>query len=182
MNTLTVPVGFDDHVRGPVDARVVLVEYLDYECSFCARAYREVEATIARVGQLFRFAARHFPRVEAHPHARLAAQAVEAAAVQEAFWPMHGMVFENRNALDVPDLSAYAAVLGLDVTQFVRDLRNAVGGEKIDNDVRSGIDSGVHVTPTFFLDGALFMQRWDRDTMTRAIEDAAFTATHASSR
>jgi protein-disulfide isomerase len=168
-----------EHIIGPRKAHVVLVEYLDYESESCARAFREIEATIAHVGSLFRFVARHFPRVEAHPHARLAAQAVEAAAVQDAFWPMHGMLLQNGSALDLEDLSAYAAILGLDVPRFLKDLRAGIGGEKIDGDVRSAVASGVDHPPAFFLDGSLYCRPWDSRSLTRAIEDADFVATHS---
>lgn len=171
MSVLVEPVTPNDHILGPRHARVVLVEYLDYECPFCARAYREVNVTLRRVGRLFQYVVRHFPLSQTHEHARLAAQAAEAAGAQEAFWPMHSMLFENREALDYADLLAYASTLGLDLRRFKRDMRSGVLLAKIHDDFRSGLRSGVSGTPSFFLDGYRYGERWDADTLTHAIED-----------
>src|SRR5437588_9749098 len=101
VDRLAVPVGPQDHARGPADAPVTLVEYGDFECPFCGRAYPAVERLVQQLGSQLRFVFRHFPRPE-HPHARHAAEAAEAAAAQgrERFWDMYHQLFTHQQALD----------------------------------------------------------------------------------
>src|SRR3712207_2432708 len=111
-----------DHVRGPVDAPLTLVEYGDFECPFCGRATGTVEELRARFGNQLRYVFRHVPLVDVHPHARLAAEAAEAAAAQGRFWEMHDRLFAGQDRLTAEDLLGYAAATGLDVPRFARDL------------------------------------------------------------
>ena len=119
---LTPPVNAQDHVAGPDDAPVTLVEYGDFECPYCGMAHPIVKKIQRELGNQLRFVFRHFPLAEAHPHARIAAQAAEAAGVQGKFWEMHDTLFEHQQALDVEDLVGYAKALGLDTTRFARTL------------------------------------------------------------
>src|SRR3978361_66076 len=112
---LAVPVGKDDHVQGPADAPVTLVEYGDYECPYCGAAYPMGKAITRRLGAKVRFVFRNMPLNQAHPHAELAAEAAEAAGAQGKFWEMHDALFERQEALAPEDLLAYAAELELDV-------------------------------------------------------------------
>ena len=121
MSRLTQPVGPADHVLGSADAPVTLLEYGDYECQHCARAYHVVIEVLHRFGDRMRYAYRHFPLTHVHPHALAAAEAAEAAAAQGRFWPMHGILFERQNALEDEDLISYAQALGLDVRRFIDD-------------------------------------------------------------
>jgi protein-disulfide isomerase len=113
-----------DHVRGPVGGRVIL-EYGDYECPYSRRAFREIERVEHELGESVRFAFRHFPLTQIHPHALAAAAAAEAAARQDRFWNMHELLFHHQHALTDNDLHRYAAQLGLDLARFDRDRTSA---------------------------------------------------------
>jgi protein-disulfide isomerase len=149
---LAVAVGEQDHTRGPADAPVTLVEYGDFECPFCGRAYPAVERLLSDYP--VRFVFRHFPRPE-HPHARHAAEAAAAAAEQgeAAFWRMFHTLFQHQDALDDQSLVAYAAQNGLDVEKFRADLASHAIAERVQHDLQSGVHSGAHGTPTFFING-----------------------------
>ncbi len=113
---LTMPVSEDrDHIQGPADAAVTLIEYGDYECPYCGAAYPIIKEVQARMGERLRFVFRNFPITTSHPHAEQAAEAAEAAAGQGSFWQMHDLLFENQRRLRDQDLRAYAEQLGLDV-------------------------------------------------------------------
>jgi len=141
-----------DHVLGPLDAPVTLVEYGDFECPFCGRAYPAVKRIRRWLGDQLRFVFRHLPRPE-HPHARHAAEAAEAAAAQARFWDMHDVLFEHQDALGDRDLVAYASAIGLDVVRFEHDLTSHVYLERVQDDLKSAALSGAHGTPTFFING-----------------------------
>jgi protein-disulfide isomerase len=150
--TLRAPVGAQDHVAGPASAAVTLLEYGDFECPFCKIDASVVQEIRRRLGDRLRFVWRHFPRPE-HPHARHAAEAAEAAAAQGRFWEAHTLLFEHQEALEEQHLVEYAAQLGLDVDRFGVELREHRYAERVQQDVLSGIHSGVHGTPTFFING-----------------------------
>jgi len=150
---LNTPVNAEqDHIVGPANAPVTLVEYGDFECPFCGRSYPAVRRLRAELGDRLRFVFRHFPRPE-HPHARHAAQAAEAASAQGRFWEMHDQLFEHQAALADSDLAQYATNLGLDVERFRHDLTSRVSVDRVQRDVQSGAHSDVHGTPTFFING-----------------------------
>jgi protein-disulfide isomerase len=150
---LSAPVNADeDHVLGPANAPVTLVEYGDFECPFCGRSYPAVRRIRGELGDRLRFVFRHYPRPE-HPHARHAAQAAEAASGQGRFWEMHDQLFEHQDALTDGDLAQYAAAIGLDVERFRRDLTSRVNVDRVQRDIQSGSHSDVHGTPTFFING-----------------------------
>jgi protein-disulfide isomerase len=173
MSRLVEPVGPGDHVLGSANAPVTVVEYGDYECPFCRRAHHEVAEVLRRVGNDARYAFRHFPLSQIHPHALLAAQAAEAAGAQDQFWSMHGMLFENQRALDLQDLLAFAERIDLDVARFTEELRNGTHLPHVQHDFRSGVRSGVNGTPTFFIGEYRHDGGWDADTLTPPIERAA---------
>jgi protein-disulfide isomerase len=152
---LTEPVSERDHVLGPADAPLTLVEYGDFECPFCRAAEPVVETIRQRLGRRLRFVFRHFPRPE-HPHARHAAEAAEAAAAQapEAFWMMAKSLFAHQSALSDGNLREYALALGLDAERFDHDFGQHVFRDRVHEDVLSGVASGAHATPTFFINGA----------------------------
>ena len=169
---LTLPVGKRDHILGPETAAVTLVEYGDYECPYCGLAHPIVKELLRRLGDQLRFAYRHFPLTQVHPHAEHAAQAAEAAGKQGKFWEMHDTLFENQDALDDADLIRYAMALGLNQSRFVRDMGDPAVIEHIREDVYSGIQSGVSGTPTFFINGVRHDGSYDLDALLAAIEDA----------
>jgi protein-disulfide isomerase len=178
---LTPPVGAEDHAAGPADAPVTLVEYGDYECPYCGMAHPIVKRAQRELGNQLRFVFRNFPLAEAHPHARLAAQAAEAAGAQGKFWEMHDTLFEHQDALELEDLLAYAESLGLDTAKFARDLKAGTYEKRVRDDFRSGVKSGVNGTPTFFINGARYDGSWANvEAFIRALRDAARQAVETS--
>lgn len=170
---LTLPVTDRDHAQGPADAPVTLVEYGDYECPHCGRAYPIVKDVQRRLGARLRFVFRNFPLAEAHPHAQHAAEAAEAAASQGGFWEMHDALFEHQQALDDRHLVGYAKALGLDESRFREELATHAHAHRVREDFVSGIRSGVNGTPTFFINGVRHDDSWDAETLVRALEAAA---------
>jgi protein-disulfide isomerase len=171
---LTVPVSEDrDHIQGPADAAVTLVEYGDYECPYCGAAYSIINEVQARMGERLRFVFRNFPITTSHPHAEQAAEAAEAAASQGRFWQMHDLLFENQQRLRDQDLSAYAEELGLDVELFDKDLAEHVHARRVREDFMSGVRSGVNGTPTFYVNGARYDGSYELETLLAALERAA---------
>ena len=157
--------GAVDHVRGSANGRLI-VEYGDYECPFSRQAYRASQRVEAQLEGSIRFAFRHFPLTEIHPHAVGASSAAEAAALQGLFWEMHDLLFHRQHALADKDLRAYASELGLDIAQFDGDRGSEQVLERIGRDVRSGVASGqVLGTPTLFIDGALHVGGYDAATL-----------------
>ena len=171
---LTPPVSERDHIAGPDDAPVTLVEYGDYECPYCGMAHPVVKRAQRELGKQLRFVFRNFPLAEAHPHAQIAAQAAEAAGAQGRFWEMHDMIFEHQDALEVKDLLGYAASLGLDAEKIARDLEAGTYVKRVREDFRSGVKSGVNGTPTFFVNGARYDGSWANEkAFIGALRDAA---------
>jgi protein-disulfide isomerase len=171
---LTVPVSEErDHVQGPVDAPVTLVEYGDYECPYCGAAYPIVKEVQARLGEKLRFVFRNFPITTSHPHAEQAAEAAEAAASQDRFWEMHDVLYENQKRLRDPDLRDYAEQLGLDLEKFDQDLAEHVHAARVREDFMSGVRSGVNGTPTFYINGARYDDSYEADSLLAALERAA---------
>jgi protein-disulfide isomerase len=158
-----------DHVRGAAAARLI-VEYGDYECPFSRAAFREIERLERRSGDEVRFAFRHFPLSEIHPHALGAAAAAEAAALQDRFWDMHALLFHRQSALESADLRSYAAELGLDVAQFDRDRASAAVLERVERDLDGGVASGeVDGTPTLFIDGVVYRGPYDEASLLETL-------------
>jgi len=171
---LTVPVSEErDHVQGPAEAPVTLVEYGDYECPYCGAAYPIVKEVQARLGEKLRFVFRNFPITTSHPHAEQAAEAAEAAASQDRFWEMHDLLYENQKRLRDPDLRDYAEQLGLDLEKFDQDLAEHVHAARVREDFMGGVRSGVNGTPTFYINGARHDDSYEADTLFAALERAA---------
>src|SRR6476646_7797044 len=158
-----------DHVRGPAAARVVL-EYGDYECPYSRKAFRAIELVERQASDGVRFAFRHFPLTEIHPHALAAAGAAEAAALQDRFWEMHELLFHGQDALADDDLRRYAAELELDVPAFDVDRVGAEVLRRVGRDVDSGTASGeVLGTPTLFIDGVVHRGSYDGAALLKAL-------------
>jgi Na+/H+ antiporter NhaA len=164
-----------DRFRGPADAPVTVVEYGDFECPYCGQAepaIRELLRDFGDVGYVWR----HLPLSDVHPRAQLAAEAAEAAADQGAFWPMHDLLLEHQDALQVRDLVGYAEQLGLDVDRFRDALRRHTGAARVDEDVDSADLSGVSGTPTFFINGRRHYGAYDIGTLSAAVRAAGARA------
>jgi protein-disulfide isomerase len=171
--TLTLPVGPRDHSAGPATAPVTLVEYGDYECPHCGRAYPIVKAVQKRLGKHLRFVFRNFPLTEMHPNAANAAETAEAAAAQDKFWEMHDTLFDNQAELEPADLIAHATRLGLDAQRVAAELKSHAHEPRVREDFMSGVRSGVNGTPTFFLNGVRYDGSWNLPDLLAAIEQAA---------
>jgi protein-disulfide isomerase len=175
---LTPPVSERDHAAGPDDAPVTLVEYGDYECPYCGMAHPIVQKLQAALGKQLRFVFRNFPLNEAHPHARLAAQAAEAAGAQGKFWEMHDMLFEHQDALDREDILGYAKSIGVDAARLARELDSGTYEKHVREDFRSGVKSGVNGTPSFFINGERYDGSWAyEDAFLARLRETAHAAT-----
>lgn len=170
MSMLTTPVGNEDHVQGLPDALVTLVEYGDYQCSYCGEAYPIVKRLQARLGADLRFVFRNFPLTEVHRHAAAAAQTAEAASLQNRFWEMHDMLYENQNALDDVDLLRYARYLELDIDQFKRDFSSEAVINKLQADFNGAIRSGANGTPTFFINSIRYEASYQYEGLWAALQ------------
>jgi Na+/H+ antiporter NhaA/protein-disulfide isomerase len=169
---LAVPVDPDrDHVRGPLDAPVTLLEYGDLECPYCGQAEPVIRELLSDFGDL-RYVWRHLPLNDVHPHAQLAAEATEAAAEQGRFWDLHDLLLRHQGALKLPDLISYAGQLGMDTDRFAEDMRKRVGRGRIAEDVDGADLSGVSGTPTFFVNGRRHYGAYDIETLSRAVRAA----------
>jgi protein-disulfide isomerase len=166
-----------DHCLGREDAPVTLVQYGDYECSFCAAAQPILRDVRRRLGDALRFVFRHFPLPQVHPHAVHAAESAEAAADQDAFWLMHDTLYRNQRSLRDADLLSYAAELGLDTRRVAKDLVHASKEQRVHRDVSSGIRSGVRSTPAFFINTVRHDGPWDTGSLLIALERAAHITT-----
>ena len=166
--TLAVGVTSADHVRGPVEAPVTIVEYGDYECPYCAAAEPVLAAVLTAQAGRVRLVFRNFPLPDVHPYALTAALAAEAAAALGAFWAMHDILFNRQDRLRDIDLVGYAETLGLPGTAVVGDAAQPYG-EKVEADFRSGVDSDVRGTPTLFVNGRRYTGPIDLRSLTAAV-------------
>jgi protein-disulfide isomerase len=170
VSTLKPPLNAQDHIQGSPDAPIQLVEYGDYECPFCARAHQVVKAVQRAMGDDLLFAFRNFPLTQVHPHALRAAQAAEAAGLQQTFWPMHDLIFENQQFLEDEHLFRYAALAGCDLEQFAQDIDSDQVAEKVRSDFLSGARSGVNGTPTFFVNGERYDGSWEPEILLSLLQ------------
>jgi protein-disulfide isomerase len=164
-----------DHIRGAVDAPVVLVEYGDFECPYCGRAEPIVRDLLKEFGDVG-YVWRHLPLSDVHLHAQLAAEAAEAAAEQGAFWEMHDLLLDHQDALDPDDLMRYAEQIGLDLDRFEDDVMTHAGAARVADDVDSADLSGVSGTPTFFINGRRHYGAYDLETLSNAVRLAGARA------
>jgi protein-disulfide isomerase len=165
---LKSPISAHDHAEGPADAAVTLVEYGDFECSHCGQAYPIVKEIQERLRGRLRFVFRNFPLTQSHPHALHAAEAAEAAGAQGKFWKMHDTLFENQRRLDDQHLSKYAQTVGLDAVRFASEMDAHKYLKRVEDHFNGGVDSGVHGTPTFFINGLRHDASFDLDTLLAA--------------
>jgi len=155
---------------------VTLIEYGDYECPYCGQAYPIIKEVQKQLGNKLCFVFRNFPLTEIHPHAQHAAEAAEAAAVQNRFWEMHDYIFEHQQALDDKHLEKYADNLGLNLAKFNNEMSSHVHAGRIREDFLSGIHSGVNGTPTFYINGMHYNDSWDLETLLQTLRFAVKNA------
>ncbi|MFF9215261.1 Na+/H+ antiporter NhaA [Streptomyces viridosporus] len=162
-----------DHIAGPPDAPLTLVEYGDFECPFCARTTGVAQELRQRFGDRLRYVFRHLPLLDVHPHSELAARAAVAADAQGRFWQMHDLLFAHQDQLEFEDIVGYAAQLGLDVERFLEDLDSERTAARVRADVASAEASGARGTPTFFLGSRRHTGPYDAQTLARELETSA---------
>jgi protein-disulfide isomerase len=162
-----------DHILGPPNASVTLVEYGDYQCPFCKQAHADVASLLQSDGPSIQYVFRHFPLTTVHPRAEPAAEAAEAADAQGQFWAMHDVLFRNSPALEDEDLVAAARTLGLNERRFVRDLVERLHAPRVRADFLSGVRSGVNGTPTFFINGVRHDGSFSYPVLLEAVQAAA---------
>jgi protein-disulfide isomerase len=179
MATLKVPIAAEDHVQGPENAEVTLVEYGDYECPHCGRAYAIVQQVQRHFGKRLRVAFRNFPLSEIHPHAEAAAEVAEFAGAQDRFWEMHDGLFENQARLGETLFFDLAKKLALSTTALQEALEQGTFEARVRADFRGGVRSGVNGTPTFFINGHRHDGSFDFETLVAAIDQATRTAKSA---
>jgi Na+/H+ antiporter NhaA len=176
LTDLAVPIDPErDHIRGPRESDVTVLEYGDFECPYCGRAEPIVRELLSDFTDV-RYVWRHLPLTDVHLHAQRAAEAAEAAAAQGAFWEMHDVLLSNQGALEDSDLIAYADGLGLDLDRFAKHLDHRKGASQIADDVESADLSGVTGTPTFFINGRRHYGAYDIQTLSAAVRAAGARA------
>lgn len=153
MSTLKVPVSSDDHIQGSPNAPIVLIEYGDYQCPFCAKAHPIVKMLQKHYENKLCFVFRNFPLGESHPMAVPAAEAAEFAAEHNLFWQMHDLLFEQQANLSLPFILELGKTLGLPLQELEYAIMNRKYDPKIKNDFLWGVRSGVNGTPTFYING-----------------------------
>jgi Na+/H+ antiporter NhaA len=161
-----------DHIRGPDDAPVTLVEYGDYECPYCGQAEVVIRELLDSFGDDLRYVWRHLPLNDVHEHAQMAAEAAEAAAAQGKFWEMHDKLLDHQGELTPDDLGRYAKEIGLDMDRFWDDLHDRRHAQRVAEDVASADASGVVGTPTFFINGRRHQGAYDVPTLTGEVRRA----------
>ena len=170
MGMLKVPVGQHDHIKGPPDAPVTLVEYGDYECPGCGAAYPIVDLVLEHFGRSIRFVFRHFPLTHIHPNAEPAAESAEFAGAHGLFWEMHDGIYGNQDRLSLPLLIALANALGLSEVELRDVFLTEKYAPKIKSDFLGGVRSGVNGTPSFFINGHQHLGTYGLEDLISAIE------------
>ena len=157
MSLLKLAVHSADHHLGNVNAAITLVEYGDFQCTHCKKAYPLVKRLLKEKHNELHFVFRHFPFRKFHPHAYEAAVAAESAGKQGKFWEMHDLIFENQELLNAKYLLSLAETINLDLVQFRKDSKSKEVADKIEMDFKSGIRSGVKRTPSFYFNDNLLL-------------------------
>ena len=153
---LPVPVNENDHVLGPANATVIVVNYGDYQCPDCHTRHKEIQKMIDQLADSVRFVYRHFPLVKTHPRALKAAEAAQAAASQGKFWEMHRLLYLHPDKLEDKDLHRHAHKIGLDLETFDREMLSSTYADKIMKDYYDSLINGISGTPTTFINGTLY--------------------------
>jgi len=172
VNPLLVPDPATDHILGPADARVTLIEYGDFECPSCAQAAPAVKILHDHFGRQLRFVFRHFPLREVHPHAELAAEAAEAAGAQGKFWPFHDLLFAHQHKLGETHLRDHAQQLGLDMARFENEMRDHVYLQRVQEQMQVADQLRVRATPSFYLNGTFVDVSFGLAHLQQAVEQA----------
>ncbi|WP_395402801.1 DsbA family protein [Pseudoduganella sp. UC29_106] len=170
--SLAKPVDENDHVLGPADAPVTLVEYGDFQCPHCRTAHFYLKNVLATMGDDVRFVFRHMPLTQIRPMAQLAAEAAEAAGAQGKFWPLHDLIYENQDLLSPALLTRLGQRLGLDMQRFTDDSASHRFLPKVKEDFMSAVRSGAAGTPSFFINGEPYEGSFDDEALIDALRFA----------
>jgi protein-disulfide isomerase len=175
MTKLKNPVSSTDHILGNSNSPITLVEYGDYQCPSCGIAYPFIKRLMIQFYGELRFIFRNFPLREIHPFAMMAALATEAAALQNKFWEMHDLIYENQKDLDQNTILHYANILNLNLSKFINDNQSQSLLFKIEKEIEDGVRSGVNGTPTFFINGERLNNYHDNyESLEHAIKNALY--------
>ena len=166
------PVTEHDHVQGPANAPVTLIEYGDYECPFCAQAYPIIEQVREDFGDRLRFVYRHVPKSAEQGFAKQAAEAAEFAAAHGQFWAMHAELFRLAGKHDLEQLEAAARAIGLDSAECRQALSEHKYAARVRELAVASVRSGIIGTPTLFINGVHYEDRLDADLLGSAIRAA----------
>jgi protein-disulfide isomerase len=167
---LAVPVGPGDHALGPDKAAITLLEYGDYECSYCGEAYPIVKELQRRFAGRLRFVFRNLPLADAHPHAERAAEAAEAVGLQGRFWEMHDLLYEHQDHLTDAALLSYAEEAGANATEVASVMAEGGTRQRVQDDLMGAIRSGANGTPTFFVNGVRDEGSWALEPFTEHLQ------------
>jgi protein-disulfide isomerase len=159
-----------DHILGIKTAPIELLEYGDFQCSSCGDSYWAVKNAIRALGDSVCFVFRNFPLTDIHPDAFDAALAAEAAALQNKFWEMYNLLFQNQSHLKGYELFGYAKEIGLDMEQFEQDIQSQKLISIIENEIEGGLKSGVSGTPAFYINGEKYEGDWENDELMRYLK------------
>ena len=157
---LSIPVGPDDHSRGPLDAKLTVVEYGDYQCPYCGQAYPIVEQFLSTFADSMRLIFRNLPLADMHPHAEAAAEMAEAVALQGKFWEIHDALYENQRDLSDASILRYVEGVGADVDEATKAVAGGGPRQRVETDFEGAIRSGANGTPTFFVNGVRYDGSW----------------------
>jgi protein-disulfide isomerase len=178
-SSLLIPPSTQDWMQGVLSAKVVLVMYGDYQDSRSADVYKLIQVIRRELGTALGeddlcLIFRHFPQTQIHPQSQRAAQAAEAAAAQGQFWSMHDTLFTHQQKLENGYLVEYANDLGLDIPQFLKNLPKQVHVDRINKDIKGGIQSGVTTAPALFINGNRYTGHWNTTELMAAIIAASY--------
>ena len=169
---LKIPVSESDHSHGGEGAALTLLQYGDFQCSYCRLAFDSVKKIQVEFGGELRFVHRNFPNSEVHPDAWNAAKAAEAAALRGKFWEMHDLLYMNQEKLDLESLRGYARQLGLEDAVFVGDMNSPGVVERIMGDFRGAVESKVSTTPAYFINGFRYEGYWSYEALAKDLQEA----------
>jgi protein-disulfide isomerase len=179
--SLLTPDLVEDHVLGRASAEATLVEYGDFQCPICRQAYPVVKLQLDHFGDRIRFVFRHFPMREVHPFAELAAEASEAAAMQDRFWDFYNHFFSLRPAKSGEEVLSIGAELGLDLTKFQMELSTHEHLLRVRKDMAVASRLGVRATPTFYLNGRIVDVSYGMGKLRSSL-DAVLSTSHDSTQ
>ncbi len=169
------PVTAHDHVQGPADAPVTLIEYGDYECPYCVKAHPVIQDALAEFSDRVRFVFRHVPKSANKGFEKQAAEAAEFAAAHGQFWPMHAQLFLHAGEHDLEHLVAAAKAIGLDAEACRAALKERTYAERVRELSVASVRSGIIGTPTLFINGSHYENRLEQALLASALREALAT-------